>query len=898
MFKPAGRTTGDSYHEDPRGVLWYKTRDGAVGRLTGTNSEVLLRNVGVDGQLVNYLTADHSGKIWIGTDKGISAWDGERFQDRTPTNGEPDLNVSFMYCASDGGCWVVANNRVRKCVDRRWVAEAESWGEMFGSHTPALGAYEDGQGGVWFRHFGQGVFHARPDGTTRRISSADGLPGDRIACWFQDREGNVWVGVDRGGLVRLREKRFQVIGSAEGLSAQGAVSVCEDSRGAIWIGTYGGGLNRWQDGKLTSFTLPEGPTKGFIFSAYPDAKDRLWLSAGREDFFVYEAGQISEPPWTVHGVKATLVDRQGRVWIGKSRGLACLSGGVLESFGPTAGVEVTDIHALAEDKHGDIWAGGGNGVLYHFSSGKFSAYRADDKFGQQAIWSLLPDEDGTMWVGTFRGGLLRFNAGKFTRYTKEDGLPSDVICQILDDGAGKLWIGSHSGIFQVAKVALHAFARGELPTLSCVEYGLYDGLPTLECSGSYQPSAWRSRDGRLWFATFKGVVSIRPDDIPENHLPPPVVLEEVKVDGKSTLKDFGSQSRGGPGVRIPPGKHYFEFRYTALSYAAPDKVRFRYKLDGLESEWVEAGDRREAHYSHLSPGEYSFRVSACNNDGVWNEQGAALAFSVSPYFYETRWFQVLAVIVLVGTVAGTVRFFVVRRMRRQMEQLERQRAIERDRARIARDMHDDLGAGLTRIMLQGELARRDPPQETETHLNQIVETARGLTRTMDEIVWAVDPQHDTLGGLMDYASAFTEEFLRVAGIRCRIDLPATIPALHVDAELRHNLFLALKETLNNIVKHAQASEVWLRLRMEHDGYTLVVEDNGKGLPGAAADADGHRIVSGHGLSNLESRLRAVGGRCVVHSAEGQGTRVEMTLRVQTMGSPIVAIGSVPAGKAN
>ncbi len=209
-------------------------------------------------------------------------------------------------------------------------------------------------------------------------------------------------------------------------------------------------------------------------------------------------------------------------------------------------------------------------------------------------------------------------------------------------------------------------------------------------------------------------------------------------------------------------------------------------------------------------------------------------------------------------------------------------AIERDRARIAKDIHDDIGAGLTQITLLSELARREP-QQSGTHLDRISGAARELTRAMDEIVWAVDPQHDTFSGLMDYASAFAEDFLRMAGIRCRMDLPTTLPDVRVDAELRYNLFLALKETLNNIVKHAHATEVWLRVRVQPNTFTLIVEDNGQGLaPGAngsAASAKGERISSGSGLVNLEKRLSAVGGRCVVRSEAGHGTRVEMTLAI-------------------
>jgi signal transduction histidine kinase/streptogramin lyase len=788
----------------------------------------------------------------------------------------------------------MGGGKVRRMVDRRWIDEAKSWETIAASTDFDLEAYEDRDEGVWFRHFGQGLFHAQPDGKIERFDSRNGLPGDRVQSWFQDREGSVWAGIDRGGLVRLRERRFQTTVFGEDPVTQSVATVCEDSHCAIWIGTYGAGLNRLHDGKATSFMSPERSRPGFIFAAVPDpAGERIWLSAGREDLYSFEAGKITPAASQLHGIKSLCADQQGRLWAGLSRGLVCLSNGILQTFGPSDGIDLTDIHALATGQRGDLWVGGGNGKLYHFSEGKFSAFSANDKLAGQTIWSLLPDADGTVWVGTFRGGLLRFKDGKFTRFTTKDGLPSDVICQILDDADGKLWIGSHKGIFHIPKSAL----RGEKParphSLPCTSYGFYDGLPTLECSGGYQPAAWRCSDGRLLFATLKGVVSIRPGDIPPSRLPPPVVIEGMSVDGRIV---FGDELQNGDDsdntnttqtaaepmaeLHVPPGKHSFEFQYTGLSFAAPDKVRFRYKLEGLSEEWVDAGTRRAAHFSALMPGRYIFRVTACNNEGVWNEQGVALAFTVLPFFYETRWFQTLIACLAVVAIAGVGRSFAVRRMRRKMELLERQRAVERDRARIAQDIHDDLGAGLTRIMMQSELAQHKPAAEMQTHLARIGDVARRMTRTMDEIVWAVDPKHDSLSGLIEYAMAYTEEFLQMAGIHCRMDLPAELPSLNVDAELRYNLFLALKEVLNNIVKHARATEVWLRLRLEPDGFVVIVEDNGCGLD-AVSEGDGeHRLSAGHGLLNLESRLNKVGGRCDIYTSHGKGTRIELTARIK------------------
>jgi signal transduction histidine kinase len=383
-------------------------------------------------------------------------------------------------------------------------------------------------------------------------------------------------------------------------------------------------------------------------------------------------------------------------------------------------------------------------------------------------------------------------------------------------------------------------------------------------------------------------------------LPPPVLVEDVLVDGVAQTPARANATAAA--LKVGPGKRQVQFRYTGLSFVSPDRVRFRYKLEGLHKDWIEAGTRREAEYSFLRPGDYKFQVSACNNEGVWNDQPAVLSLRIMPHVYETWWFLTLAGVTIVGGVAGTVRAAATRKFRRALAVLEQQHAIERDRARIAKDIHDDLGAGLTQITLLSELARREPAEQAGAHLERISDSARQMTRAMDEIVWAVDPQADSLSGLMDYVSAFTESFLRTADIRCRMDLPATLPALHVESETRYNLFLALKETLNNIVKHAHASEVWLRLRLERDSFTLVIEDNGQGMTGNGngngdgnAIGNGDRLSSGHGLPNLEQRLAAIGGHCIFDSAPGRGTRVEMTVIVKNGASPILA---TPKGEAS
>ncbi|HYG22849.1 MAG TPA: two-component regulator propeller domain-containing protein [Verrucomicrobiae bacterium] len=859
---------------DRNGTLWFISRDGRVilfrdGEFKDFDSKGLL-----DSRRAICVAADPHGLVWIGASNFLARFDNAGWEVRTPTNGEPNvgINPQLILPTRAGPLWVLDGGRFRKLAGRDWIAEATGWrGRLGWASGRAMGMNEDRAGGIWLNHYGNGLFHVTPDGRYERFTTLEGLPGDRIGAWFQSREGGIWVGIDRGGLVRLRERRFRVIGQAEGLPARSALSVCEDSEGAVWIGTGGGGLCRWQDGKLKRYTVGNHVSANFVFSVFPREDNGVWLSTAEgEDLYAFEGEEKRRAPWEVHGVKSILADRAGRVWVGTKSGLSWWSPVDRRSFGENDGLELSAVRALAEAPDGTIWAGSDSGVLYRCEPDKVAGFRSAGHLGDQPIWSVHVDSEGTVWAGTFRGGLLRFKDGNFSRITQREGLPVDVISQILEDDQGRLWFGTPQGICSMNKGELDACAAGKSSRVDCVTYGRLDGLPSLECSDGYQPACWKGRDGRLWFTTVKGVVSVNPGEMKTHSFRAPLRIEELLVDGEPIALNSKA-------IRIAPGRKRLEFRYTALSFEA---TRFRYRIEGFDKDWVEAGTRRVAQYSGLPAGAYRFRVIASDDRGHWHDAGTMLAFTVQPYFYERRGFIVLAGVAVTGIVAASVRSVAARKYRRKLALLEQQHAVERDRTRIAKDIHDDIGAGLTQITLLSELARREKDHATE-HLDRISASARQLTKAMDEIVWAVDPQHDTFTGLLDYISAFAEDFLRVAGIRCRMDLPAALPALRVSAEMRYNLFLALKETLNNIVKHARATEVWLRVRIEEDSFSLIIEDDGRGLNGSLEPTSirPDRINSGLGLNNLEQRLSSVGGSCRIESNPGQGTRVELRVAV-------------------
>jgi len=875
------------YCADVADSLWFLTRDAHILRFADGGFQELPGDGGLAGTHIYSLTADAHGRVWAGADNKIARWDGTRFEDMTPTNSTGNFVPWLLFPTKSGALWVQDGDRLRKMEGRAWVAEAVEWRGLLGwASGRAMGMHEDRDGGVWFNHYGNGLFHITPDGRFQRLTTLNGLPGDRVGAWFQGSDGGIWAGVDRGGLVRLRDRQFHVIGLAEGLPVRTALSVCQDTNGAVWIGTGGGGLCRWDGEKITRFAIGASAAANFVFSIFPQPGGGAWLSAAEgESLYEFNDGQARRSEWDMHGVKTILSDRLGRLWLGTKAGVAWAAGTDRQILSTNAdGSPLPAVRALAETPDGNIWAGADDGTIFHCTPEKLQAFHAADALSDQAVYSLHTDASGTLWAGTFRGGLVRFQNGKFSRITAKQGLPADVISQILEDGHGRLWLGTHQGILCVNKLALNAVADGRAAALDYIAYGRHDGLPALECSDGYQPACWRGADGKLWFTTVRGVVWVDPDQLTARSAPPPVLVEEFRVDGEPVPLTGGE-------IIVPPGRTQFDFRFAALNFDAGDRARFRYRLDGFDSGWVDAETLRTAHYGHLPPRRYRFHVIACNSQGIWNNVGAAVRFTVEPYFYQTASFFIFIGALVIGGVAFGVRRAATRKYRRRVARLEQQNAIERDRARIARDIHDDVGAGLTQITLLTELARREPEQ-MPANLQRISDSARKITKAMDEIVWAVDPEHDTLEGLLDYVSAYAEDFLRVAGVRFRADLPVNLPAAPVDAELRYNLFLALKEALNNIVKHAKATEVWLRLRLAPAEFTLIIEDNGRGLSASSGDTaiGADRLASGYGLGNLGKRLASVGGRCDIRSEAGRGTRVEMTVPLNHRPASAVAKG--------
>jgi len=429
---------------------------------------------------------------------------------------------------------------------------------------------------------------------------------------------------------------------------------------------------------------------------------------------------------------------------------------------------------------------------------------------------------------------------------------------------------------RVPKKALNDLAQRLVTSIPCRKYGKPDGLPTSECTPGSQPGACRSRDGKLWFPTIKGLVSVDPAQLQLNTNPPSVVIESVVIQGQE--QDAHSLRAGwAQTVTVPADKERLEIHYTSLNLAAPERARFKYRLQGHETAWTEAGNTRIARYSKLPPGHYRFEVTACNEDGVWNESGTGLALTVAPPFWRTWWFLAATTAGFLGTMIALVHYLSTQKLQRQLATLRQQEALEKERARIARDIHDQLGASLTQVSLLGELVEsdKDSPDDVTVHARQISQTARDTSRVLDEIVWTVNPSNDTLDGLITYVSQCAQEYLEVAGLRYRLEVPAQLPNAPISPEVRHNVFLAAKEAVTNVVRHARASSVWVRMTLQPAAFTLEIQDDGRG----PASMDEKAARSRNGVRNMRKRMENVGGDFSIGPAPGGGTLVRLTAPV-------------------
>jgi signal transduction histidine kinase/ligand-binding sensor domain-containing protein len=862
--------------EDDLGRLWMVGHIGEKSRLVRLSSGQL-EAVGLDGApgvgQVCALAKDANGQIWLATSRGLALLRGDRFEPVDLPELGSQADIRDLAACRDGGLWVCRTNHwQRKYKAGRWVGPAT---EIF-DVTTSLGILcEDRYENLCLGRYPEGLVRVSGDGVVSRIDRHSGLPGMTVACYLADREGNEWLGLFDGGLVRLRPRRFSVLGGAT-LTAP-VYSICEDHEGDIWAGSSFGGIYRFRGTNMTRYGASDLPLTD-IWSLYEDSQSNLWV--GTSSYGVYRFRQERFAPMfdriqISDRVNAIYEDHRGRIWFGTLNGLTCYENEKLTRTSMPWLSDEYEVVAVVADRQDRLWVGTKGAGVFCLNNDQFTSYTVTNGLLSNLAWSLYVDADDTLWVGTADGGLSRVRDGKIANFAPRDGLADHTVCHITEDSQRRLWFSSPHGVFHVEKDALESFAGGRTRNFSCTTYDQSDGMLSAACTCAFQPAGCKTIDGRLLFPTLNGVAAVQPDTVDANKLPPPVVMGEAIIDGHVQRQKITAYNGGKmAAVIVPPGGRQLEIHYTALSFSAPEKVHFRYQLDGLDSDWVDGGTKRIANYSYLPHGRYQFQVQACNNDGVWNTQGASLDLIVLPHVWQTWWFIGVALLSGGTGIALTVRSIENAKARRRFERQQQAHAVERERTRIARDFHDDLGACLTHMIVLAELVKADKsrPQEVEAHAAKIAGAAQRAVRGLGTIVWAVNPRNDTLDSLVQYLSQYAHDFFQASPIACHLDLPTEAPPISLTAEVRHNLFMVVKEALNNVLKHSGASVAYLRLKLQDGILEIEVQDNGRGFTNAVATASKRS-----GLANMRQRIEMIGASLHIQSRPGEGASVRVKL---------------------
>jgi len=701
----------------------------------------------------------------------------------------------------------------------------------------------------------------------RLFTGADGLLCPDMRVLFADREGNLWAGSTKGLHFINPEPAVKVFSKATGLPADNVYSIIEDSSGTIWFGAWNDWLITYRDGKFASELSP------LVTALFVDRSSRLWKNGVFGEIFVRENERWVPvdyrkgiPKQDKEGGEISFItqDKEGAMWFGNRLGLVRYANGESRLFTTKDGLPSDIITSYLITRNGEMWIGTTGGVA-RFENGSFRAFTVKDGLAGNFTRSFYEDDEGTIWIGGYDNGLTRYKNESFAKITRRDGLFSGGVFCILEDD-GWFWMNSNQGIFRVRRQELNDFADGKIESVTSVSYGPEDGLYNVEGNGGKQPAGLKASDGKLWFPTAGGVAVIDPKSARRNLPPPPVLIEEARIDQEQTQTNVDE-------IRVEPNQSALEIDYTGLGFVGAERTRFRYRLEGLDENWTDAGTRRTAYFSHLPEGEYTFRVTAANQEGVWNPEGATVKVVIVPPFYHKSWFYALTII----GVFGLITFIYLSRVRR-LQALNQSRAEfsrhliesqESERRRIALELHDSLGQTLAVIRnrtMMG-LNAENFPQAIE-QFREISEASTLALRETREIAHNLHPAQIENLGLTTALRTLVKSVEGGTGIKCETDIDEVPASLPYEAAIV--IYRISQETLSNIIRHSDASLVRVTLRVQESRLVLTIKDDGRGF-------QEDRITKGLGLNGIRERALMIGGEISIASQPGEGTRTTLTL---------------------
>jgi signal transduction histidine kinase/ligand-binding sensor domain-containing protein len=866
--------------EDHEGTVWAAGGAATTGRLCAIRNGNV-QCYGEDGSLgraVFSLYEDSKGNLWVGVKEGLWRWKpgAPKFYSLPGEwNGIRGLGED-----TDSTLLVGWNGGIQRFVDGKTEAYplAGITGQLIAKRI-----LRDRDGGLWIGTQESGLVHVH-QGRKESFAASDSLSGDDIYTLFEDREGDIWVATING-LDRFRDFTVATISGNQGLSNAHIGSVLVTTDGSVWLGTYGG-LNRWNNGQITSYReraertttgvreiIGSGlPDKG-VESLFQDSRQRIWIATVGGIGYLENDRFISISMLPGKDTLSIAEDTEGNLWIANEQGglLHLIRGSEIQQIPWSKLGHKDHASALAADPwQGGLWLGFDLGGVTYFIDGQVRAsYTATDGLGQGRVNHLRLDQEGTLWAAT-EGGLSRLKNGRVSTLTVRNNLPCDSVHWSIEDNAKSIWLYTACGIVRIARSEWDAWAiavdqgKDTKPMIHVTVFDSSDGVRTLAGVSHYGPQVTKSSDGRLWFTGVDGVSVVDPSHLSFNKLPPPVHVEQIIADRKTY--DASGQ------VRLPPLIRDLEIDYTALSLVAPEKVLFRYKLEGYDSDWQEAGNRRQAFYTNLPPRNYRFRVMACNNSGVWNEVGTYFDFTIAPAYYQTTWFRVAGIIVFL-LVLGGIYHLRLKQVARQVRGRMEERLEERER--IARDLHDTLLQSVQGLILKFHAVAKQIPSDEPAHdaLEKTLDDADGVLAEGRDRLRNLRATSIPFGGLPAAFERVAEETPQGADATFKTVVEGRVRELH--PMVREECYWIGREAVVNALTHSHGRKVEVEITYDPRQFRLRVRDDGRGIDPKILEEGGR---SDHwGMQGMRERAQKIGGQLNVWSRPETGTEVELII---------------------
>jgi signal transduction histidine kinase/ligand-binding sensor domain-containing protein len=838
----SGRITSLASGEDGR--LFILTPEG-VRTFDGTR----FSNISLPASVVPSAFAEApNGELWIASSAGIFQYRNGQALPKSLSSAIPDDSAGIGFLPNQS-LWL--RNRTSIRIYTKILSQTLSIGhDIPASRIQSF--LEDSQGQLWIGT-NKGLFTL--DKINGHPQAIPALQSDSILSLTQDKEGNVWVGTEASGLQMLRRENFRTVSTLSGLPV---TAITQASDGAMWVGTNGDGIDRWQAGKVHHLSTRTGLLSETILALAAGQDGSMWI--GTPDGLNHVENSKIQTYTSADGlpddlIRSLLRDDDGSLWIGTRRGLAHQQNKRFVTLTQSDGLGSNLVGALLKshisNSH-DLWIGTLDG-LSRLRHGKIATFTKKDGLSGNTITALAEDPKGTLWIGTKETGLSALLTTGFTSLHRND-LPQ-TIDSILEDDRGNLWLSSGRGITRVSASALIKCGLSPICDPHPIRYGRADGMPTEEAVGIGHPAAWKTTEGLLWFATRKGVAVADPGHLIENMTPPPVIIERFAIDGIDTPLTANEQ-------KIAPGHTSFAFEYAGLSYAAPTKVKYRYILENFDKQWTEAGSRRIAYYTNLPPGHYRFRVQAANNDGIWNQDGAQVNFYVQPPFYRRLWFLLLT-LALIAAASFLLYRLRVRRLESQFQ------AVLAERTRVAREIHDTLAQSFVGVSVQLELTSQLLAHSQVSAAGQQIDKTKAYVREglaeARSSIWNLRALA-TQNNLPTRLTHLVEQWNQKLSIRLKI----TGTYRPLPRPLEDEVFRIAQESLANVRRHANATQVSVDLSYDPARLLLIISDDGGGFDPNMAHLSKH----GHfGLQGMHERAAQIGAQITIRSSPGEGSTV-------------------------